>query len=159
MIFNTWFGYFDYVGYLPHGIRLIVLNYYFDLIAINFTWSTRPLEHRPARNLQQEISQIIFNTFDQSLHLRHTLHKFFVHFSCVFTFLEIMKHNMTKMLLFSSIFITKMATQKLTNFVFSFFFLKEKSLYFLLTLLWFCFPLLFVCFCFLVFFILFYFIF
>ena len=42
MIFNAWFGYFEYVGYLPRGITLIVLNYCFDLIAINFNWSTRP---------------------------------------------------------------------------------------------------------------------
>ena len=26
VIFNTLFGYFEYVGYLPHGIRLIVLK-------------------------------------------------------------------------------------------------------------------------------------
>ena len=26
MIFNTWFGYFEYVGYLPRGIKLTVLN-------------------------------------------------------------------------------------------------------------------------------------
>ena len=40
----------------------------------------------------------------------------FLHLSCVFTFLEIIKHNMPKMLLFSSIFNIKMATQKVTKF-------------------------------------------
>ena len=50
-----------------------------------------------------------------SQHLLHTLHKFFLHFSYVFTFLEIIKHNMLKML-FSSIFNIKMVTQKFTNF-------------------------------------------
>ena len=40
MIFSTWFGYFEYVGYLLHVITLIVLSYCFDLIAINFNWST-----------------------------------------------------------------------------------------------------------------------
>ena len=41
MIFNAWFGYFEYVGYLLHGITLIVLNYCLDLIVLNFNWSTR----------------------------------------------------------------------------------------------------------------------
>ena len=26
MIFSTWFGYFEYVGSLPRGVTLIVLN-------------------------------------------------------------------------------------------------------------------------------------
>ena len=26
MIFNTWFGYFEYVSYLSHGIMLIILS-------------------------------------------------------------------------------------------------------------------------------------
>ena len=45
----------------------------------------------------------------------------FLRFSCVFTFLEIIKHNMPKMLFFSSIFNIKMATEKFTNFDKSFF--------------------------------------
>ena len=40
MIFNAWFGYFEYVGYLPRGITLIILNECIDLIDINFNWST-----------------------------------------------------------------------------------------------------------------------
>ena len=39
--FNTWFGYFEYVTFLPHGITLIVLNKCPDFIAINFNWSTQ----------------------------------------------------------------------------------------------------------------------
>ena len=38
----------------------------------------------PARALQT-----IFDTFDQSQHLFHKLHKSFLHFSCIYTFLEI----------------------------------------------------------------------
>ena len=34
-------GYFEYAGYLPCGIKLIVLNYCFNLIAINFNWSSQ----------------------------------------------------------------------------------------------------------------------
>ena len=58
------------------------------------------MEHRPVKNLQHETSQTTFDTFDQSQHLLHTLHKsfFFLHFSCIFTFLEIIKHNMLKIL-------------------------------------------------------------
>ena len=40
-----------------------------------------------------------FDTFDQSQHLLHTLHKSFFVFQLHFTFLEIIKHNMPKMLL------------------------------------------------------------
>ena len=59
---------------------------------------------------------ISHNTF--SIHCTNR----FVHFSCVFTFLEIIKHNMLKMLLFfPPIFNIKMATQKFTNFNKSFF--------------------------------------
>ena len=75
------------------------------------------MEHHPARNFQHGTSQIIFDTFNKSQHLFHTLHRpFFVCFSCVFTFLEIIKHNMSKCCLFSCTFNIKMATQKFTNF-------------------------------------------
>ena len=40
IIFSTWFGHFEYVGYLPHGIPFIVLSYCLDLITINFKRST-----------------------------------------------------------------------------------------------------------------------
>ena len=59
------------------------------------------VEQHPVRNLWHQTSQTTFDTFDRSQHLLHILHKsffFFCHFSCVFTFLEIIKHNMTKML-------------------------------------------------------------
>ena len=73
--------------------------------------------HRPARNLQHETSQTTFVTFDQSQCLLHTLHRSFIlHSSCVFTFLEILKHNTMKMFHFSSILNIKMAAQKFTNF-------------------------------------------
>ena len=89
----------------------------FDCYQLQLVYPTT--EHHPARNLLHETSQTTFDMFDQSQHLLHTLHKsfFFLHFSCVFTFLEIIKHNMPKMLLFSNILhFGKMATQKFTNF-------------------------------------------
>ena len=73
-------------------------------------------EHCPARNLQHETLETTFDMFDQSQHRLHILHKSFLCFSCIFTFLEIIKRNMPKMLLFSSIFNIKIVTQKFTNF-------------------------------------------
>ena len=54
------------------------------------------MEHRPMRNLQHETLQTTFDTFNQSQHLLHTLPKSFLHFSCLFTFLGVIKHNMPK---------------------------------------------------------------
>ena len=42
MILSAWFGYFEYVDYLPHGILLTVLKYCLSFIAIMFNWSTQP---------------------------------------------------------------------------------------------------------------------
>ena len=69
----------------------------FDRYQLQLVYPT--MEHCPARNLQHETSQTTFDTFDQSQHLFHILHKSLC-FSCIFTFLEIIKHNMAKMLLF-----------------------------------------------------------
>ena len=74
------------------------------------------VEHHLVRNLQHETSKTIFDTFNKSQHLPHTLHESVLHFSCVFTFLEIIKHNMRKCRISSSIFNIKMPAQKFTNF-------------------------------------------
>ena len=58
------------------------------------------MEHRPARSLQNKSSQTTFDKFNQSQHLSTHCTNLFVRFSCIFTFLEIIKHNMPKMLLF-----------------------------------------------------------
>ena len=116
MIFSAWFGYFEYVGYLPCGIILIVLNECLDWISINFNWSTR---------LWSIVQREIFSTKLRKplltcsiSHSTFSIHctNLFLCFSCVFTFLEIIKHNMPKCCFFSSIFNIKMATQKSTNF-------------------------------------------
>ena len=86
----------------------------FDRYQLQLVYPT--MEHRPTRNLQHKTSQTTSDMFSQSQQLRHTLHKSFLHFSCTFTFLEIIKCNMLKMLLFSSTFNIKMVTQKFTNF-------------------------------------------
>ena len=82
---------------------------------LSISTSLLTMEHYPLRNLQNETLQTTFDTFDQSQHVFHTLHRSFLCFSCVFAFLKIIKHDKPKMLLFSSIFNIKMATQKFTN--------------------------------------------
>ena len=69
----------------------------------------------PVRNLQLKTLQTAFHTFHQSQHLPTHCTHLFLHFSCVFTFLEIIKHMMPRMLLFF-IFNIKIAIQKFTNF-------------------------------------------
>ena len=120
MIFSTWLGYFECVGYLPCGIMSIALNYCLDLTFINFTWFTPPW-----RITQWEISSTDLQCFFAN-HFWHVWsvtapspyinHFFFLRFSCLFTFLEIMKHNMPKIFLLSSIFTKILATQKFTTF-------------------------------------------
>ena len=68
----------------------------FDRYQLQLVYLT--MEHHPARNLQHETLQTTFDTFDQSQHLLHMLHKYVF---CVSTFLEIIKHNMPKMVLIS----------------------------------------------------------
>ena len=62
-------------------------HYQFQLVYLT-------MKHHPAKSLQHEI----IDTFDQSQHLLHTLHRsfYFLLFGCIFTFLEIIKHNMPK---------------------------------------------------------------
>ena len=85
MIFNTWFGYFEYVGYLPRGVTLIVISQLtsrFDCYQLQLVHPT--VEHHPARNFQHETSQTVFDMFDPSQHLLHTLHKSFTAFQLRF---------------------------------------------------------------------------
>ena len=85
---------------------------WFDRYQLQLIYLT--VEQRPARNPQQKTLQTTFDTFNHSTFSIHSTN-LFLHFSCFFTFLEIIKHNMPKMC-FSSIFNIKMATQKFTNF-------------------------------------------
>ena len=112
MIFNAWFGYSEYVGDLPSAITLIVVSYCFDLISINLNWSTRLWSivqwEISSTKLRKPLGTHSISQRTLSIHCTNL----FLCFSCVFTFLEIIKHNMPKMLLFSSIFNIKMTTQK-----------------------------------------------
>ena len=90
----------------------------FDCYQLQLVYPT--VAHNPA-NLQHEILQTTFGMFSQSQHILHTLQRSFLYFSCIFIFLEIIKHNMLKMLLFSSLVNIKMSTQKST--------VKKKNLH------------------------------
>ena len=113
MIFSAWFGYFEYVSYQTHDIRLSVIN---ALIRSLSTSTGLPncgassSKKSPART-----SQTTFDTFYQTQHLLHLLHKsfFFLHFNRVFTFLEIIKHENVA---FCFIFNIKMAIFTDLNF-------------------------------------------
>ena len=116
MIFSVWFGYFRHVSYLLHGIVLIVLKSFLTLITINFNWYIWPWSI-----VQSEIFSMKFHKLLLTPFISHstfsTLHRVFIFsFSCVFTFPEIIKHNMPKMLLFPSNFDIKMFTSKIHQF-------------------------------------------
>ena len=81
---------------MRYGIDYFKLIFQFDCYQLQLAYQT--VERYPARNFQLKTSPITFDTTKQSQHL-HTLHKFFffLHFSCVFTFLELIKYNRLKM--------------------------------------------------------------
>ena len=109
MIFNAWFGYFKYVSYFLRSIMLIVLNYCFNLIAINFNWSTWLWSIVQWKISSTKLCKPVLTRSISHSTFSIQCTNLFVRFSCIFTFLEIIKHNMLKMLLFSSIFNIKMA--------------------------------------------------
>ena len=120
VIFNIWFDYFEYVSYLSNGITLIVFNVSIWSLSTSAglpDWGASSSKKSLAWNFGNHFwhTQSITSPYT-SPYLLQTLHKsffFFLHFCCIFTFLEIIQHNM---LLFPSIFNIKMATQKFTNF-------------------------------------------
>ena len=80
------------------GRTLIVPDYCLDLIVISCSWFTRT-----CGVVQRGVSGTGLHkplyTFDQPQRLLHARRKSLVlRFSCVFTFLEMMKHNMPEML-------------------------------------------------------------
>ena len=98
---------------------MFALNLCLKLMAINCNWSLWPQSI-----IQQEISIMklpkppLTYLISHSTFSTHCTNLFF-YFSCIFTFLEVIKHNMPKMLLiclFSSNFNIKMVTQKFTSF-------------------------------------------
>ena len=79
MIFKTWFAYFEYARYLPHGIMEIVLTSCPHLVAISFNRSTRMWSI-----VQQEISStnlcqpLLTHLTNQSTFSKHCTNIYFV---------------------------------------------------------------------------------
>ena len=88
--------------------------------ALTGNWTSDPLVLRLALNPLSHTSQgskpLLTRSVGHSTFSIHCMNLFFVCFSCIFTFLEIIKHNMAKNVAYFSIFNIKMATQKITNF-------------------------------------------
>ena len=112
MIFSTWFGYFDYVSYLPCGITLIVPN-----VSIWLLLTLTGLSNHGAKSSEQSPAGNFANTFDmfdQSQHLHQTLHKsfFFLAFQlCFYLCWNNKAWYAKKCCFFPSIFSLKTATQ------------------------------------------------
>ena len=97
MIFIAWRGYFEYVSYLLRGIDMIVLNVLIWSLSTSIgisNWASS-IEKSTAWNFANH-----FDMFDLVIFFIHCTNLFFLRFSCVFTFVEIIKHNMPKMLPF-----------------------------------------------------------
>ena len=118
MIFSTWFGYFKYVGYFQHGIMWIILNWCLNLIALNFNWSTQLCSIVSEKFLGWNFANHLWQIWSVTAPSPYSAHIFCTVFSCTFTFLEIIKHNMPKCCFFPSIFSIKVDTQNFTNFDF-----------------------------------------
>ena len=103
MVFNSRFGYCEYVGHVLHGITL---EGFFSVKVSVWLLSTSTVLFQPWQNLSNEKSpaQNFASHFDASVsHSTFSIHctNLILHFSCILTFLEIIKDNMQKMLLFS----------------------------------------------------------
>ena len=114
IIFNTWVGYFGYAGYLLCGKILIILNVSVWSLTLQLVY-LKTMEDCSAKNLQHKTVNHFWHIWSVTERSSYTAWIFFA-LSVVLTFLEIIKHNISKLLLFSHIFNIKMATQKFTNF-------------------------------------------
>ena len=84
IIFNAWSGYFEYVGYLPHGTPFIVLNYCLNLITINFRWSLDVEQEISSLKLHKPLLTHLISHSNFSIHCTNLFFLFFLHFSWVF---------------------------------------------------------------------------
>ena len=112
---------FEYISYLPCCITLIVFNYCLHWIPISLS-----LVGLPDCWASSNQKSPVWDLTNHFWHIQSVIApspysaQIFVHthvcFSCIFTFLEIIKHNMPWYFFSSSIFNIKIATQKFTNF-------------------------------------------
>ena len=96
MIFNAWYGYFEYIGYLSHGIALIFLNVLIWSLSTSTStgvWSIVQWQISSMRNFTNHSWYIGSSTAPSPC----TAHFFAFQF---FTFLEIINYNMLKALHF-----------------------------------------------------------
>ena len=105
MVFSSQFGYFEYVGHVLHGITL---EGFFSVKVSVWLLSTSTVLFQPWQNLSSEKSpaQNFASHFDTSVsRSTFSIHctNLTLHFSCILTFLEIIKDDMQKMLLFSTL--------------------------------------------------------
>ena len=117
MIFSTQFRYFEFVGYLLCGMMLIVFS-----VSIWLHSTTIGLPDH-GESSSEKISRtkphkalLTHSVSDSSFSMYHTILS--LHFSCIFTFLKIIKHNMLKMLIFFSSSVLKWLYKNSTIFLF-----------------------------------------
>ena len=121
MIFSTWFGYFEYVN-CPMWYNADVFN----LIAISFNWSTWLWSIIQPEIFNMKLCEpLLLHSVSHSTFPRHYTN-LFLHFTCIFTFLEIIKHNMLRVLLFFLPFSILKLLHK-NSLIWCFFFKKMHS--------------------------------
>ena len=116
MIFNAWFGYFEYASYLSwYNIDCSQLMSQFD--HYHFRLVSATMEHHAVRkNPGQNFTNHSRHFWSVTVPSQYTAEIFFCVFKLHFYLSWNNKASYAKMLLFSFIFNTKMATQKFTNF-------------------------------------------
>ena len=98
-----------------YNIDCSQLMFQFDCNQLQPVYLT--MEHRPARNPQHKSRKpLLTRSMSYSNFSIYYTNLFFLHFSCVFICLKIIKHDMLHMLLIFSIFNIKMAAQNFINF-------------------------------------------
>ena len=93
-----WLGYFECAGCLPCGITLIALSSCLYLISINFSWSAWPWSIIRRGISSAKLCRPLW--ISHTAPSPYTVQIFFLSFSCVFTFLEIIKYTIPIMLIY-----------------------------------------------------------
>ena len=101
MIFNSWFGYSELcqLSAAWYNVDCSHLILRFDRCQLKRVYQA--VEHCPTRNLQHETLQTTSDPFSQSTApFLYAAQIYVLHFSCIFPFLEIIKHNIPKCFFF-----------------------------------------------------------
>ena len=92
MLFNTWFGYFEYVGYNIDFFSSNVSTLWLSTLPDSPDHGASSSEKSPAQNFSNHFWHIQSVIAPFSIHCTNLL----LCFSCIFTFLKIIKHNTPK---------------------------------------------------------------